>query len=83
MTKNDDDFVVTADFDWGRDKEDVVIERQLAIAVYENSVKDIVIRQERDLGDDEETFIVLPRQHLERIVSKLQTYLEKPSSRQR
>ncbi|RWE26664.1 MAG: hypothetical protein EOS41_05915 [Mesorhizobium sp.] len=46
------------EIDWCNGQE-VIIERQTAIAVYTNQAAGIVIRQEREWDEEDDTFIVL------------------------
>jgi hypothetical protein len=45
-------------FSW-RDRDDIVVDEQRAVAVYRNRVDGIVIRQEHPDGPDEDMFVVL------------------------
>ncbi len=57
-------------FDWRGDP-DVLAHRQLAIAVYENERGEVVIRQEADWNDDEDTYIVVAREHVPALIRRL------------
>ncbi|WP_331373791.1 hypothetical protein [Sinorhizobium chiapasense] len=50
---------MTGNFDWNSD-EDIVVERQAAIAVYENTTGDVVIRQEGRYDDEDKCICVRP-----------------------
>lgn len=49
-----------SDFDWIKDKADIVLPEQPATAIYLNLRGDIVIRQERHDGEDDDLITVRP-----------------------
>jgi hypothetical protein len=58
-------------FDWGAANEDVVLRHQLAIAIYRNALDGLVIRQERDWNDDDDTYIVISPENVDAFIDKL------------
>lgn len=68
------------DFDWSRDKGDVVVQQQQAVAVYWNPRDSLVIRQERDWNDDDDHYIVVAAQNLPTLIERLQAELHSLSS---
>lgn len=63
-------------FNWS-DQEIVVVKRVDAIAVYRNPEGDIVIRQERPLGDGD-AIITVPSQYAYTMVEAIQQQLRGP-----
>lgn len=61
------------DFNWnGEDeKEDVIVPRVDAIAVYSNAIGDIVIRQQDGMGGDD-SLIIFPRIHAQLLIDAIQ-----------
>jgi hypothetical protein len=61
-------------FNWHGDEfqDDVVFPSTQGIAVYTNERDMVVIRQEANLHDDEDAFIILGRQHVEGLILALQ-----------
>jgi hypothetical protein len=53
------------DFNWHADDSLVVLRAYGSIAVHENELGDVVIRQERDALEDEDRFVVVPIQDAE------------------
>jgi hypothetical protein len=52
------------DFDWN-DNANVVLRAYGSIAVHENELGDVVVRQERDALEDEDRFVAIPVQDAE------------------
>lgn len=63
---------MSEEFDWDAHQADVPIRTQMAIAVYRNPADDIVIRQERRDGQDEDQFIVIQPENLPALIEALQ-----------
>ncbi len=61
------------EFSWsnGRNNDQIVVPEQAAIAVYENSNRDIVIRQQASLGSDDH-FIYVQQMYLPRLIASLE-----------
>jgi hypothetical protein len=59
------------DFDWRRDAADIVLNSQPATAVYENPRRQIVIRQEAQWPDDEDTTVLIDRVNLQAFIDRL------------
>jgi hypothetical protein len=57
-------------FNWNSDA-DVVLRAYGSIAVHENDLGDVVIRQERDALEDEDHFVVVPVQDAELIAKAI------------
>jgi len=64
------------EFDWLRDKDDVVIETQRATAVYWNTRTQLVIRQACDWNDDEDPFVFFEPLSLPKLIERLQLEYE-------
>jgi hypothetical protein len=58
------------EFDWLKN-DAVVVPTQLALAVYENPQGAIVIRQERDWCQEEDSFIVIEQKNLMTVIDRL------------
>jgi hypothetical protein len=56
--------------DW-RDEEPLVFRRQLSVAVYRTPDGGLVIRQERDWNEEDDTYIVTPPQNVGAFVDRL------------
>jgi hypothetical protein len=63
---------VSPEFNWLRDREDIVIPQQDAIAVYRNPDGAVVIRQAGKYGVEEDTWIVVNQTNLVPLIAKLQ-----------
>jgi len=64
------------EFDWDAHQADVPIRTQMAIAVYRNPADDIVIRQERRDGQDEDQFIVIQPENVSALIQALQAEIK-------
>jgi hypothetical protein len=58
------------DFDWHKD-ESVVLQHQLAVAVYRNSDGGVVIRQERNWNEECDTCIVISPENVGNFIDRL------------
>jgi hypothetical protein len=69
-----------AEFDWDNlAEESVIADERRAIAVYENPMGQIVIRQQAfDGSPDEDPFICIPREILPKLLKALQGFLDPP-----
>jgi hypothetical protein len=63
------------EFSW-RDAEHLVVPTQLGLAVYWNTRGLIVLRQQADWNDYDDTMIFLSSQHLPELIAKLQRMLD-------
>ncbi|QOJ19969.1 MAG: hypothetical protein HRU77_04225 [Gammaproteobacteria bacterium] len=75
---------MSEDFKW-TDDDSVCISKVNAVAVYVNVRNEVVIRQQDDLGDDDQ-LIIIPLEHvdalifkLKQVVKELKESLEEPS----
>ena len=61
------------DFDWSNaeDAEDIIMHSVQAVAVYLNAKGEVVIRQERDWSQDEDSFVHIPLQNIDALIAKL------------
>lgn len=59
-------------FDWFRDRADIVVPTQLAIAAYFNPHGAIVIRQERDWNEDDDHIVIVEAKNLPALIAALQ-----------
>jgi hypothetical protein len=64
---------MTRDFDWGVDNEHVVLRAYGSVAVHENPYGDVVIRQERDALEEDDSFVVVPVQDAELVAQAIMT----------
>jgi len=65
------------DFSWkDLDDSEMLTHGVKPTAVYFNTRGDIVVRQERDWNEDEDTVLVLPLEYAERLALRLQTLIE-------
>ncbi len=61
-----------SDFDWDEIEGDLICQTVGAIAVYENSSHDLVVRQKSTNSyDDEDSFVVVPRDKVLALIHKL------------
>ena len=60
-----------ADFCWGSDNTDVVLRTYGSVAVHENPYGDVVIRQERDALEEDDSFVVVPVQDAELVAQAI------------
>jgi hypothetical protein len=58
-------------FDWST--AEIVVRSYGDVAVYINPHGDIVLRQRRDIYDDEDPFVVIPLAHAERVAAAVLT----------
>ena len=74
------DNVKDNDFQWGDVEEDIIVRTTGAIAVYTNPHGNVVIRQQStDAYQDEDTFVVVPRDVLPKLIRKLADLQEERS----
>ena len=59
------------DFCWGADNTDVVLRAYGSVAVHENPYGDVVVRQERDALEEDDSWIVIPVQDAEYIAQAI------------
>lgn len=67
--------LVEKDDPWRHDNPDLVCAHQPAILIYENTHGMAVIRQERSWDEDEDTFVVISKHHLQDVIERLQRIL--------
>jgi hypothetical protein len=60
-----------AAFSWGSDNSDVVLRAYGSVAVHENPYGDIVIRQERDALEEDDSWVVVPVQDAELVAQAI------------
>ena len=60
-----------SDFDWGSENGNVVLRAYGSVAVHENPYGDVVIRQERDATEEDDSFVVIPVQDAELIAQAI------------
>lgn len=64
-------------FNWNDlDDGERVVETVRAVAVYHNEQGKIVVRQERDWNEEEDSFIVLPVEAAEILIQKLRALID-------
>ncbi|WBY06358.1 hypothetical protein PIB19_12115 [Sphingomonas sp. 7/4-4] len=63
-------------FDWSEFKGDEIVRSTRAVIVYLNPDNDVVIRQEAAPYEDDEPWIVIPRQSVPRLIEKLKQLAE-------
>jgi hypothetical protein len=59
------------DFSW-TDTDSVVVRQQAAVAVYENPDGDVVIRRQRDWNENEDVFVVIPRDQVRTVIKAIE-----------
>ncbi len=59
------------DYCWGADNGDVVLRAYGSVAVHENPYGDVVIRQERDAMEEDDSFVVVPVQDAEYVAQAI------------
>jgi hypothetical protein len=62
----------TPDFSWDPENGDVIVPHQPALAVHLNRWRQVVIRQERNWDDDDDTYITINMESLPRVIATLQ-----------
>lgn len=62
-------------FDWSPENPNVIIRPQEAVAVYANPDNDIVIRRERMWDEEDDTFVVIPRNGARRFIEAIERLL--------
>ena len=62
-------------FNWQRDKDEICIEHQPAVAVYRGGAGHVVVRQESPDGHDEDDVLLVTLDNLPALITKLQTFL--------
>ena len=77
LKPNDDEET----FNWQRDKADIIIKHQPAIAVYIGGAEHVVIRQEHPDGSDEDGVILTTLENLPILIERLQTFLPAKAAR--
>jgi hypothetical protein len=77
------EMTMTDDFNWvgAKSHDQVVVPEQAAIAVYENSDGDVVIRQQAALGSDDHVIYIQPV-YLPRLIASLEGARQKPRREQ-
>ena len=60
-----------SDFDWSRDNGAVVLRAYGSIAVHENPYGDVVVRQERDALEEDDSWVVIPVQDAELVAQAI------------
>ena len=73
-----DPFEKPDQFDWHHD-EHIVVRRQPAIAIYDNPMGQVVIRQENEEPFEDDPYILIEPDRLAVVIAALQTYLAPPS----
>ena len=68
---------MSRDWDWNTDTDSTVVPAVQAVAVYTNPKGDIVVRQQDMYGEDD-SVIVVPRQHASRLAKALRDEAKKP-----
>jgi hypothetical protein len=67
---------MTDQFNWDDMEDDLAIQEQRAVAVYENPKGDTVIRQAADASPDDDHIVIVNRNNLAAFVGALQRHLE-------
>lgn len=68
------------DFDWSKHNFDVVQQSVQRVAVYINPFKQVVVRQERDWDEDDDTWIVLAPEAAIRLSERLRALAQEALS---
>lgn len=63
------------DFDWSNNA-DLVFPTTAAVAVYLNCDGDLVIRQQRDPYEDEDSVVIIPRERVPALLRKIASVAE-------
>jgi hypothetical protein len=59
------------DYDWENSTDDLVFPAMAAVAVYLNADGDLVIRQQRDQYEDEDSVVIIPRDRVPALIRKI------------
>jgi hypothetical protein len=62
-----------ADYNWCDGSDDLVFPSVAAVAVYLNRDGDLVIRQQRDRYEDEDSVVIIPRDRVPALIQKVST----------
>jgi hypothetical protein len=60
-----------AEYDWENSTDDLVFPAMAAVAVYLNVDGDLVIRQQRDQYEDEDSVVIIPRDRVPALIRKI------------
>ncbi len=60
-----------ADFDWSNSTDELVFQSSASVAVYLNIDGDLVIRQQRDEYEDEDSVVIIPRTNVAVLIRKI------------
>lgn len=72
---------MSQDFNWNDAKDDLIVPSTQAVAAYLNPAGDIVIRQERDWNDEDDSFVVVPISAGLKLIAKLEALLDEAKNR--
>lgn len=64
------------DYDWSNSLDDIVFQPNPAVAVYLNVDGDVVIRQQRDQYEDEDSVVIIPRGTVPALIRKISSVAE-------
>lgn len=66
------------DFDWYDEKEAIILNEQLSVAVYINKQGDAVIRRQQCAYEDEDAVVVVTYENLPKVIAALQKIAKAP-----
>ena len=72
-----------ADYDWENSTDDLVFPAMAAVAVYLNVDGDLVIRQQRDQYEDDDSVVIIPRDRVAALIRKISGVAELTQSHPR
>ena len=59
------------DYDWSKNGDDLVFGSSAAVAVYVNADGDLVIRQQRDRYEDEDSVVIVPSERVPALIRRI------------
>lgn len=63
-------------YDWSKSADDLVYPSRAAVAVYLNADGDLVIRQQRDIYEEEDSVVIIPREKAASLIQKISDVTE-------
>ena len=64
------------EYDWANSSDDIVFPSAAAVAVYLNGDGDLVIRQQRDPYEDEDSVVIVPRDKVPALIRKISSTVD-------
>jgi hypothetical protein len=62
-------------FDWNGKNDDIVVQSQSAIAIYENPRREVVIRVQRSWDEEEDSFVIISRSNVQSVIEAIKALI--------